>query len=223
MLMARSGRQGVGQIILSLGAEAAYAPGTGVVTGAGVSSWPDWTGKGHPLLQGTDAARPALQADGSILFNGTSHFLKTAAFTLNQPTTVVLVVKQVSWTTGEDLIDGETLLSGAIQTVTSSPLVRLRNGGVGGATVSPAVGVTGVLTAVWNGASSSLTLNRGTPTADNMATDAMGGLTLGAGGGGAAGTFTNIQVYEAAIFPSALSAADRARVASALMAAHGIT
>ena len=38
-----------------------YRKGTGIVTGAGVSNWPDAFGLGHDLLQGTDAARPALQ------------------------------------------------------------------------------------------------------------------------------------------------------------------
>ena len=211
-----------GNPILALNPIAYFMNGTGItVTGSGVSQWDDATGLGHHLLQGTDAARPALQADGSILFNGTSHFLKTAAFTLNQPTTVVLVFKQVSWTGNDRVFDGVVDLSGVLYQGAATPQLWLYAGTGVASNSNLSVGSVGVAQAVFSGAASLLQINNTTPTTGNAGAGNMGGFTLGAGGT-AGTTFSHIQAYEAALFPSALSAADRARVARYSMAKFGI-
>lgn len=191
------------------------------VTGSGVSQWDDLSGNGRHLLQGTDAARPALQADGSVLFNGTSHYLKCSAFTLNQPTCVLMVVKQVSWTSGERLCDGNTNDTGLLQQDTASPRVRVY-AGVGDPYVTTlAVGSVGVLAAVYNSTSSSLRHNRNAALSGNGGTNNMGGFTLGARADGLS-SFSHIQVYETVIFPIAPSTAQLDRLVAGLMARHGV-
>lgn len=217
----RNGNAALDNYIRSLAPAAWFRFNEGItVTGSGVSQWDDVSGNARHLLQGTDAARPALQADGSILFNGTSHFLKTAAFTLNQPTTVVLVVKQVSWTINDRFFDGNAALGGVLFMSATTPTIAIFAGSTAASNTNLAVGANGVVSAVFNGASSLIQVNANAATTGNAGANNMGGFTLGADGANL--NFGNIQVYEAAIFPSAISAADRARVAAGLMAKHGI-
>jgi hypothetical protein len=207
-------------LIASLGSVAYFRHNSGItVTGAGVSQWDDATGLGHHLLQGTDSARPAKQSDGSILFNGTSHFLKTAAFTLNQPTTVVIVFKQVSWTSNDFVYDGEGLNVGALAQLNAgaSPQLVVNAGGASAANSNLAVGSVGVAYAVYNGASGVFGINRTAELTGNYGSANMGGFAIGKRGDATASNYSNIQVYEAALFPSALSAADRARLAAYMM------
>src|SRR3990167_628749 len=75
-------------------------------TGQGVSTWADQSGEGNDLLQGTDAARPPKQSDGSILFNGTDEYLKCVAFTFNRPETAYILFKQITNTSNDYIYDG---------------------------------------------------------------------------------------------------------------------
>jgi len=95
------------QAVVALSPQAWFRYGVGItVTGAGVSTWADQSGNGRDLLQGTDTNRPALQADSSILFDGVDNFLKTAGFTFNQPETVYVVFKAITFTDGDTILDG---------------------------------------------------------------------------------------------------------------------
>lgn len=218
--MVRRG-QSLDALIASSAPAAWFRQGVGItVTGSGVSQWDDQSGNGRHLLQGTDAARPALQGDGTILFNGTSHYLKTAAFTLNQPTWVIWVGKQVSWTQGDRITDGNANDTGILQQDTASPRVRIY-AGVGTAFVSTlAVGSLGVLAAVINGGSSSLRHNLNVATPGDAGSSNMGGLTLGARSDGSSPS--NISTSELIVFPFAPSTALEARLIAGLMARHGV-
>jgi hypothetical protein len=194
---------------LELDPAAWFRRGDWTVTGSGISQWNDSSGNGRHLLQGTDAARPTGQSDGSALFNGTSHFLKCSAFTLNQPTWVVMAVKQVSWTASDTFFDGNADATGRLYQIASSPRI-LADAGTAGITSTPnlAVDVTGVVSIILNGASSSLRVNNTAATTGNAGAGNMGGFTLGTRGS-TADRFANIQVYEVAIFPIAPSAAQQ--------------
>jgi len=223
MLILRS-PQPPDKVIKDLGPAAWFRAGWGqTVTDSGVSQWDDISGNGRHLKQGTDANRPALQADGTVLFNGTSHFLKCDAFTLNQPTTVLMVVKQVSWTNVDIICDGNAAGTLYIYQVSSSPNINASsdnsvttlglNGGL-------AVGAYGVACVVFNGASSSSLINLGTPVTGSVGTGNAGGFTLGARASGSASS--NIQVAEVILLPIALDATQRARAVRYLMGAWGV-
>lgn len=221
--MVRRG-QSLDALIRSLAPAAWFRQGVGItVTGSGVSQWDDQSGNGRHLLQGTDAARPALQEDGTILFNGTSHYLKTNAFTLNQPACVIVVLKQVSWTNGDILCDGDSANTMLVYQTGSSPQFNASsdNGttrvGLNG---NLAVGSAGVLAVVFNGASSSSRVNNTTPVTGSVGSNNAGGFTLGARAAGT--TPSNIQVYETVIFPIAPSTAQLDRLIAGLMARHGV-
>lgn len=208
--------------IRSLGPAGWWLKGQGqTVTGSGVSQWDDLSGNGRHLLQGTDAARPALQADGSVLFNGTSHYLKTNAFTLNQPEWVLWVGKQVSWTGVDRVFDGNADVSGVLYQSPTTPRLRLYAGVGSTENANLAVGALGVVSCVINGASSALQINNTAATGGDPGAANMGGLTLGAAATGAS-NWANISTSELLVFPFAPSTAQLDRLVAGLMARHGV-
>ncbi len=196
------------------GPAAWYRKGQGItVTGSGVSQWSDASGNGRHLLQGTDTNRPALQTDGTILFDGVDNYLQTAAFTLNQPTTVYFLGKQVTWTNTDTICDGRTNASGNIYQSTATPTIKAN----AGSDVGPANGLTldtyKTVCAVFNGASSSLGVSNGvlfTGATGDAGAGNMGGFTLGALGGAA--NFGNIRVKEVMIFNQAHTGAQQSLI-----------
>jgi hypothetical protein len=199
-----------------------YRKGSGItVTGSGVSQWSDASGNGRHLLQATDAARPALQSDGTILFNGSNHTLKTAAFTLNQPETVYLLMQSVSWTGADCISDGNAANSMALYQDKAggsgvSPAVTQYAGLYGGEDLTHmTVGVYHVLCAVFNGASSLIQVDANTPGTGDASTTNAGGFTVGRTGDGF-GSAANIRVKEIMIFAQAHSATQRALINSYL-------
>ena len=190
-----------------------YAGAGQTVTGSGVSTWADQSGNGRDLTQGCDAARPALLADGSVLFNGTSHYLKSGAFTLNQPETVYLVANPVTWTNADYIYDGLTNVVMALFQNNSSPEIYIRAGAVLNG-VNFTVGAYGILTVQFNGASSDTQYNADAPITGNAGASNAGGLTLGANGGNT--NWANVQVKEWIIRATVDSAATRLAIQTAL-------
>jgi hypothetical protein len=197
----RRGGFGAGSI-LALSPVAWFRSGMGIATATGVSQWDDQSGNARHLKQATGAAQPALQGDGSILFNGTGHFLKCDAFTLNQPETIYFLGRQVTWTLSDRIFDGETAGTGALLQVTSTPTLGINAGAAVNGNTNLAVNTYGVVAAVFNGGNSVLQVNRTAPLTGNAGAGNMGGFTLGASGGGGS-LFGNIQVKEIIIFPTA--------------------
>ncbi len=186
-----------------------YRFNTGITeTGLGVSQWDDQTGLGHHLLQATDANRPAKQGDGSILFDGITQYLKTSSFTLNQPETIYILFKQITWAT-KTFIDGNAVNSGRLVQQGVTPNIQLFAGSNVGQNSNLAVGVYGAVAGVINGASSVLQVGNTTPTTGNAGAANMGGLTLGALASGI--TPANMQVKEVLICSSAHDAETRAK------------
>lgn len=190
-----------------------FRRGIGITSALGaVSNWANQSSHGaaRDAKQATGSAQPALQPDGTILFDGTGDFLKCDAFTLVQPETVYLRMKQVTWTNVEAFFDGNALNGGQVQQITATPQIQMSAGTGVAANGNLAVDTWGSVCAVFNGASSLLQIDSTTPTAGNAGAGDMGGLTLGARG--ANNLFSNIQVSEVIIFAAAHDAATRAAV-----------
>lgn len=189
-----------------------FRKGVGITSSAGAqSAWADQTGLGgRDYVQAVGANQPAVQADGTILFNGTSHFLKTPAFALVQPYTRYLRIKQITWTLSDVLCDGNTADSGDIWTPGVTPGIALYAGSSAASNGALAVGAWGSVAAVFNGASSSLKVDQTAATTGNPGAASAGGLTLGAQASGAGPA--NIQVAEEIVYSVAHDAAAQAAV-----------
>lgn len=176
--------------------------GVGITTATGVSQWDDQSGNGRHLKQGTGANQPALQGDNTILFDGSAHYLKCDAFTLNQPTTIYILFKQVSWTANDVVYDGNTVNVQLLWQRTASPGMMIYAGTNSSVNNNLAVGTYGSVAAVYNGANGVFQINNTTPLTGNYGAVNAAGFTLGATGTPVA-SFGNIQVKEVIIYAAA--------------------
>lgn len=173
-------------------------------------------------LNSTGAKPAQIVKSASLLFDGTNDYLKTAAFTLNQPTTIYLVAKPISWTDSDYLFDGDAENSGVLYQTGSTPAIALYAGSVAASNTNLAVGAYGIVTAAFNGASSLIQINASTATTGNAGAANMDGITLAANANPAAFNFSNIQVKELIAFASSHDAGQRATVRNYLAARHAI-
>lgn len=209
--------------ILALGPHQWFRFNTGITTATGVSQWADQSGNGRHLKQGTGSAQPTLNADGSILFDGSSQNLITDAFTaLTNPVTIYALMRQISWTSNDYFWDGNTSASmGALQ-FGASPAIRLQTGGAGFAGPSaPPIGTYGVICAVYNGSSSICQVNL-VQTTGTLNSVSPTQFTLGANVAGA--VFANVEVKEVLLFNGAAHAAElRAKIIRYLARLGGVS
>lgn len=194
----------------------------GITIATGVSQWNDLSGSANHLIQGTAANQPAYVTTGrngkpELRFDGSNDTLKAGAFTLNQGFTVIASLRMIALGASgvNDVVwDGNTLLATAL-IVDSTPQAIINAGSAvtfAGATASP---YAEVVSAVYNGASSSLrripsgvgasiVLASGNAGAGNAA-----GFAVGASGTGtrpANVAFQQVAVYNRVLLPKELRA-----------------
>lgn len=176
-----------------------YRFGVGLTSSAGkVSQWNDVTSNVNHLVQATGGNQPALQTDGSLLFDGSASFMDTALFTLAQPTMIYLLFRFVTWNSGNIVCDGEAVQTGQIVMTTSSPQLNIMAGSSVAANTGLAVNTYGAASVLLSGTASTFTINKKTPATGNAGTGTMGGFTLGCDAND--GNFSNIQVKEVILF-----------------------
>ena len=186
------------------------------------SSWVSTTGETWTINNAASAPTPAQIVDkASLLLNGSSHFMQTAAFTLNQPATVYLVGAQITWTLNHELLDGIGGRMAIYQSPTSGK--EALYAGSAGPSVANDVATPpsySVLTSVFNGASSSISRNDGTAVTGDAGAGNPGGLTLGALAGGTANG--NFQILALVAYSAAHDSATQTRVYNFLKAKYGL-
>ena len=160
-----------------------FRMGVGVTSSGGfASAWADQSGNGHDLLQGTATNQPAYDGTAILTFDGVDNFMQTAAFTLNVPIQVSALVRQISFTNNDTFWDGIGVdLIDLFQNVTS-PNVALYSGLTAANNTNMTIGTFFAVTALYNGASSSLKVGSTAATTGNPGTRNAGGFTLGSGG-----------------------------------------
>ena len=158
-----------------------------------VSQWNDRQGSGRDLIQATGSNQPLWSADG-VLFDGIDNFMASLTFTLAQPTFLYILMKQVTWTSGDYFYDGFNDNSGAILQSSSSPILRAYAGSLSTNNGNAPLDTFVVVKVKYQGATSKFQINATTAVTGNFGTRAMDGLTLGARK--IATGFSNIQVKE---------------------------
>jgi hypothetical protein len=173
---------------------------------------PSWTAStGEVWTVATSGGKPAMIVGRpGVLGDGSAFYMKAAPYTANQPVWRVIVCRILSWTSGDYLCDGNAANTAAIIQTTSTPQLNISAGSSVAANTGLAVGSIGIITAVLNGASSSLQINNAVATTGDAGAGNAGGFTLFAKSDGTA--LINAIVYGAADFNVMPSAADKQRV-----------
>ena len=188
-----------------------YRLGVGLTNdGAGlISKWADQSGAGNDL-NATTTKRPTLQGDNSLLFNGTGNVMASSNFTLNQPYSVFILFKQVTWTYQDYILDGNSGDNGALvqyPTASSPSLIMYAGGALTVATTDLALNTYGAVGLVFNGASSKMQVDSHAQVTGSPGTANAGGITLGSYGNKST-QFANMQVKEMCVYTGAKSDAD---------------
>ncbi len=179
------------------------------------------------LYQGTAANRPAYTGPGigarlSVTFDGTNDYLKAAAFSLSQPATVYSVLRQISWTNGEYIFDGNDATHRMVlEQFSGTPLLYIYAGTSDVAPNGDAIlGSNVVISTVFNGSLSWLRINRGTASTGSPGAQGGGGFTLGASNSG--GSPSNFVASEFAIYSDAHDVVTAAQIVTTLASRNSI-
>lgn len=210
---ATDARSAADSVISALTPAAWYRNATGVTESGGFASqWDDYSGNGRHLVQGVGTNQPAYSA-GVLTFDGVDNWMRVS-FALAQPMTIVAVMKQVTWTGGDYIMDGASVNEVAAYQNTITPNFMLSAGAPLGNNGNLAINTYGIVCLVANGASSSSRVNDTAKVSGSTGTNALTGYTIGAAGN--SGSASNIATKEIVIFPSALSDANQSAVITAL-------
>lgn len=161
------------------------------------------------IATGATIAVPGLNGRTTGYFDGTAHYLKTAAFNLNQPTTVVWVGKQVTWTANDAVFDGYAFDKLLYYQITASPRLY-EDAGTGAGFTSVPLGNWAVHSVIFNGASSFVQSNNDAASTGNVGAGNAGGFTLAATGAG--GSLGNIQTSQVLLYNRVLDAGELAAI-----------
>jgi len=118
------------------------------------------------------------------------------------------VGSQVGWTFNRYIYDGNTAASAFLYQIGTTPAVSIYAGSADVGNVAFPTGIRGVLSAVFEGAFSSVRLNDGSAVTGNPGSQAFGGFTLASLGSGGS-NLSNITANEIAIYNVAHTAAQQ--------------
>jgi hypothetical protein len=118
-----------------------------------------------------------------LQFDQTNDVLKSGAFTLNQPSTAFMSIRQLSWNSTRTLMDGNALSSMRIYQNVGSPTLQMTSDAVNVvANANATVRLWKMLTCHFNGASSKFQVNNANDATGNAGAGNGGGVTIGAAG-----------------------------------------
>jgi len=183
-----------------------------------VSVWNDLSGANHPLNQATATNQPKWEIDG-VLFDGVDDWVKTDAFTYDQPQFYYVVLSQISSTSGEGIIADR--LGGGNGLIQQRPAntIRLYTGAGGSTVINTPIAEFFILRALFNEANSKGIINNNAPVAANLANVSIDGISIGT----YQNLFGHIKVKEAIFRSTADSAATEMAIYNYLANKYGMT
>lgn len=197
---------------------------TGITIVTGVSQWDDQSGNANHLTQGTGTRQPSVTAAAlngiqGITFDGTSDLMTSPAFVRTAPSTVFLVMRQDTWTANDFIFESGTAGSFSMFQRTATPNMAMTSG-VNLDNGNLAVASFGLVTCIFNGASSTFQVQSTAESNGDTGANAANGFTLGARP--TTTGFSNITVMEVVVMPGAASVAQRDAMKAYVLARYGI-
>lgn len=173
-----------------------------------VSKVNDQSGWGHHLLQaGADNIKPIWGVNG-LTFDGVRQFMKAAAFMYGKPEFVFLLIKQITWTSDDILLDGNASNNMLLKQRTATPgLAYYAGAGYTAVSNDLAVGAWGIVRILSYAALSKFIINTNAPDTTNTGIADAGGITIGSAATGAS-QFGNFSIKAAYFGKQAFNAAD---------------
>jgi hypothetical protein len=175
----------------------------------------------HGITQATGTKQQLFktnQVNGkpSIEFDGVDDFLASIAFTQNQPFTLFLVFKQITWTSADRFVD---MGNPVLRQTTVTPQFQIVIGT--GINASLAIGTWGLVTTVVNGALSTIAVNGAVDTSgDITGTTALNKITLGSRADGTQSA--NVAIARMLIYSGVVSGANQALIKTYLGSYYGL-
>jgi hypothetical protein len=145
-----------------------------------ITAWADTIGSNN--LTSDAAYRPLLIA-GGVDFNGGQGFYDIP-FTYAQPEFIYIIFRMNTWTDGDYIFDGYTGDGGLLYQKASANNLRAYAGSASSEATSLSLDTWYIARVYFNGASSKLIINDGTPITGNFGASAMNGISIGCRGGG---------------------------------------
>lgn len=185
--------------------------------------WRDQSGNDNDLNCIDPAYSPTvgtLNGHNTFIFN--SQIMRNeSGFAINQPITIYVVAKQITWAANSTWWDGKTGDRMLLRQRNSTPEIDIYSGNawIEGNT-DLAVNTFGIIRAVYSGASSSIRVNDNSATTGNAGTNNSDGFVLGA-----TWSFSytsNIEVAEVIIYSGSLTADDDIKIMDYLNTKYAI-
>ena len=178
------------------------------------------------LYQGVQANQPIFSVSGGYniaTFDGSNDYLKSAPFSLSQPESVYFTGSQVSWTTLKPFFDGNSATERMkVGQITTTPNLAMYAGTADVAdNTGLAVGVRGVISALFSAAASTLRINTQSATTGNPGSQNGNGFMIG--GNTPLNQFGNITFSQALLRSVADDSALSARIIRYFMRIGGIS
>lgn len=124
-------------------------------TGMAISQWNDISGNARHLTQATADKQPSLSDDG-LLFDGTDDYMETSLYALNQPLTIYLSIKQLSYTPGDNILCSHHIGFKIYQSASIANGIGVYANGAAGINAAAALNEDIIVRVVFNGANSIL-------------------------------------------------------------------
>jgi len=152
-----------------------------------VSGWDDKSGNGNDLTQAAANQQPTWSTDG-ITGDGIEDNLKSAVTTLEQPEFIYALVKQITWTAGDCIMDGSSRNTLRLNQNTITPNIRARVGSTTSVQNSNfPINTWSILRVLIDGEDSFIQVDETDALSIDVDSDDMNGLTILAWGGGGGG------------------------------------